>query len=700
MEYNEKYFLKRANQRAFGMWLLMSVVLTGAYALEIVKELKTMDFYIKMQVICWGPVVLGIVVLKIQGWHSRIFRDIAATGYGLLYLYIMATSPGTLVFTYIFPLASMLIIYKNRNFILRVGLFTCAVVGYAIIRNIISGMNSPSDISNYEIQIALTVFCFAGYVIAINHMVKSDNALLSSVEGNLARVVKTVEQVKGASNSIVDGVTVVRELSEENKDGAVSVASSMDALAEKSEALSGEIDSSMKMTQDIEHQVGNVADLMEHMVETATKSVRHAKESSEELEAAVDAANEMARLSSEINVILNEFGNQFATVKEETGRIESISAQTNLLALNASIEAARAGDAGKGFAVVADEIRNLSEGTKVSSGSIMSALDLLEGTSGKMTESIAVILKMIEETLKKMQNVNISVGNITTQSEELGNEIQVVDDAMKTVENANKVMVDNMKQVQDIMQDMVGSVTESADITRAMVRKYEETAEGVVSIERVVAGLVEELGDGGFMSIDDIRPRMGMTITDPESKKELATMVDEVNGENVWMKSSPEVEQFFANHAHKKFAVRIIVRNSMYSWENVVVHKDKKKEHEGYRLVLEGKSKVTNRRKYVRMPMGNECVVTLKNSGKSYEGRMRNLSAGGFAVALKDEVFADTAMEHVVLEIKHFDLLRGQTLRGTIIRCTKEDSHYIIGCRMPEERTDIMEYVNREMHLE
>ena len=66
-------------------------------------------------------------------------------------------------------------------------------------------------------QFGITLFCYIGLIIAIKHMTVSDNALLNSVKDNLARVVTTVEKVKGASNSIVDGVTVVRELAEENK---------------------------------------------------------------------------------------------------------------------------------------------------------------------------------------------------------------------------------------------------------------------------------------------------------------------------------------------------------------------------------------------------------------------------------------------------------------------------------------------------
>lgn len=139
-----------------------------------------------------------------------MYQDIVGFGYGFFYLYIMMTSPGTLAFTYILPLMSMLIIYKNRNFIIRCGVLSVIIIVATIIRNYMNGMNTPSDISNFEIQFAIIVFCYVGYIIAINHLITSDGAMLDSVKDNLARVITTVEQVKGASNVVVDGVVVDR----------------------------------------------------------------------------------------------------------------------------------------------------------------------------------------------------------------------------------------------------------------------------------------------------------------------------------------------------------------------------------------------------------------------------------------------------------------------------------------------------------
>lgn len=692
MEYNEKDFAKSANRKAMGMWFAMSAILSVAYVFEILKGLKTPQFYIIMELICWVPFIFGLVLLKVKGWHTKLYQDVIGVGFGLLYLYIMMTAPGTLAFSYIFPLVSMLIIYKNRGFILRCGLASMVVLVITIVRNYMNGMNSPSDVSNYEIQFAIMLFCYIGYVVAIKHMVASDGAMLGSVKSNLARVVTTVKQVKGASNSIVDGVTVVRELAEENRESAGNVVETMQGLSEKSLVLSQRIDSSMEMTEDIDHQVTNVAGLVEHIVELSDKSANQANTSAKELENAVEATNAMARLSADVDVILKEFRNQFEKVKQETGTIENISSQTNLLALNASIEAARAGEQGKGFAVVADEIRNLSQGTQASSGSIMEALKLLEETSDKMTESITTILGLIDDTLVTMKTVNSGVGMIAEDSKQLGDEIQVVDTAMKRVESSNKNMVENMKQVQDIMVSMTKSVADSEETTITMQSKYEETARNVANIEAIVGKLIVELGDGGFMSVEDVTAGMKVILIDRENDDEHHTAVAENRDNILLLEKSDETEMFLSNYKKKALEVHIVVNNTTYTWEEIFVNKKDAKGH--YQLALEGNPKVLNRRKHPRLTMTNSCEIKLHSNHQTYSGRIANISAGGYAFACKDEAFADAVGERVDVLIHDFDVLNEETLPGIIIRSTDDQRTYIVGCRMLEDNRAIADYID------
>jgi len=686
MEYNEKEFQKLANKRTLAIWIAIVVILTVAYAIEVIKDSKTMQFYLVFLALAWLPIAFGIVFLKIRGMHTRMFKEIVAVGYGIFFAFVLFTADTAITFTYIFPVAGMLILYKDRPMLIRIVILNVLLLIANLVYIYMSGNNTDRTMADFEVQLACTIMCYASFMSSLGYLMKSEKALLGSVEDNLDKVVHTIESVKVASSSIVDGVTVVRELAEENRQSANSVVDSMQQLTAKNEVLREKTDSSLEMTQTINTQVENVATLIQEMVALMQQSVTNAKDSSEQLEEVVSTTNEMAELSAEVEEILKEFKSNFDMVKNETGTIEKITSQTNLLALNASIEAARAGEAGKGFAVVADEIRNLSEGTKESSTSIMGALVHLEETSDKMTDSISKTLELINMTLTKVLQVNESVNNITNDSIKLGDNVSVVDEAMQEVEKSNRSMVDNMQQVTEVMHFMTESIKDADENTRVMRSKYEETSNNVEHIETVVGKLVEELGEGGFMGVKDVEVGMYLTLKDKDTQAEYkgrvinkteSSIVTDINaGMTISKKSNCSLE--------------IIARNCMYCWNEVAISES----NDGKVIIaVDTNPKVVNRRKHPRMPLKKLCKITIDESKDFFDGKMVNISAGGFAFASRNIALHDSKGQHVTIEIRDFELQSATMLQGCVIRVSDNEGEYIVGCRMLEERDDIKNYV-------
>lgn len=695
MGYDEEYFRKSANRKAMVIWLTLGLVLTGAYAIEIVKQLRTIDYYILFLAICWMPFLAGLLVLKLGGMGTKIYKDVVVLGYGIFYVFVLLTTTSPLAFVYILPLNSMLILFKNRNFLIRTGIANIIVMAGVIVKNYMSGMNAPEDITTYEIQMACIILCYIGYVLSINHLNKSDGAMVNSVHANLQRVVTTIEQVKEASTAVVDGVMVVRELADENREGANTVVKSMAELCGNNNTLLDRTVSSLHMTEDINTQVENVAALIERMMTIINESVANAKISSEELADMVNSTNVMVELSSEVEGVLKEFREEFGMVKQETSTIEGITSQTNLLALNASIEAARAGDAGRGFAVVADEIRELSMGTQSSSARILSALQHLEETSDKMTGSITKILEHVHITLGKIQQVDKSVTGITADSIQLGEQIHTVDAAVKEVETSNENMVDNMKQIEEVMGQMNNSVLHSEETTKTMLSKYEETLNNVVRIEKIVGKLMEELGAGGFMGLKDTKAGMKLLLLLPQAGArsiEYKSQVVETEEDGIVIEMPQGGNRFPENEA-QEYELRIIVDNVLYIWEGIRVGRIETNDGEQLKAYINTNPKVLNRRKYPRLPLNNMCRVTMKSNGQSYNAQMVNISANGFAFMSRDSIFEKCKGDELSLKVLDFPLLKNCVLEGCVIRSTEEDGNYTVGCRMPEDNIVVKNYV-------
>lgn len=695
MEYNEEMFEKSANRKTLVMWMIIAIVLSVAYAIEVLNHERTIGYYTIFMLLTWIPILVGIVLLKVRGMSTRMFRHVVLYGYSVFYCYVMMTKNSELSYSFIFPIAALLILYKSRNLIIQFGTINMVVIVIAVIKTAKSGQMTPDMFADFEIEIACTALFFLGLLLAINHLILSDGAMTSSLKSNLERVVDTVSKVKTASTSVVDGVTVVRELADENKESANGVVGNMETLSQNNEVLCDRTNSSLEMTQKIREQVENVAAMIQEMVQRMELSVSNAKESSSQLSAVLTTTNEMAEVSTEVEKILQEFKSQFDMVKEETGTIEQITSQTNLLALNASIEAARAGEAGKGFAVVADEIRNLSSGTQESSNSIMGALTHLEDTSNRMTDSITKTLELIAVTLEKVTAVSGSVNKISEESIKLGDNIQIVDNAMKDVEESNRQMVDNMQQVNDIMDVMTQSIREAGESTGIMRSKYEETSDNVTNIAQVVGKLIEELGEGGFMGLDDIKEGMYIIIEalNGNSIEQYKAKVSKVLKEGVIV-ANPRNENCVMEHdRNAKYNLQVVVENNLYGWLNVKVTQLANGE---FRILVEGNPEVINRRKYARLSMTNRCTIEMDQTGDQFEANMVNISAGGFAFAVQDASFAKAKGEKLRINISDFAVV-SEAIDAVIIRVTNNDGIYYVGCRMFEDNMDIDTYVQKHM---
>ena len=694
MTYDENVFKEKANRKARKIWIVFAVLLSANYGSDATGGVYPTTSYLIFLALCWLPLIFGEVLLRVKGWATELYRYDLVIGYGIFYTFVICTTASPIAFTYILPVTSLLVLYKNRKFMINCGIVNSLIIVGAAVYRYMLGFNSASDMKNYQLQLSCIILCYICYVMSIRHLNESDGAMTDSIKADLHRVVTTVEQVKTSSNTILDGITVVRELASENKHGSDMVMLGMNELTDNNHMLQDRTTSSTQMTSDIRAQVENVVALISEMVSLVGKTESHSSVSAKDLQSLVSTATTMSELSTELENVLQNFQQEFGMVKQETGTIEKITNQTNLLALNASIEAARAGEAGKGFAVVADQIRTLSTETHASSGQIREALSRLDATSAKMTASIEETLKLIQVTLEKVTHTGENVNQIASDSAQLGRHIQVVDNAIKEVESSNTQLVSNMEQVSNIVETITGCIAHSSQTSERMLSKYEETASNINTIEDVMENMMCDLGIGGFMGIEDIQPGMKIDLKvagqgDTEYLGELIEQIPE------GLLVSCQKELALTDTA--SCTLQITAGNILYCWDKAVISPAPEKGAHAFKIIINTRPRINNRRKYPRMDLNNACTIKFKNSDTEYAATMDNISANGFAFLATDNIFTQSKNASITVTIHDFALPDHNVLEGRIIRCSDDNGLFIVGCQMPEDNFYILEYVEKNL---
>ena len=283
MTYDENVFKEKANRKARKIWIVFAVLLSANYGSDASGGLYPTTSYLIFLALCWLPLIFGEVLLRVKGWATELYRYDLVIGYGIFYTFVICTTASPIAFTYILLVTRLLVLYKNRKFMVYCGIAnTLIIIASSVYHVVALGANSASDMKNYQLEVACIILCYICYVMSIRHLNESDGAMTDSIKADLHRVVTTVEQVKTSSNTILDGITVVRELASENKHGSDMVMLGMNELTDNNHMLQDRTTSSTQMTSDIRAQVENVVALISEMVSLVGKTESHSSVSAKD----------------------------------------------------------------------------------------------------------------------------------------------------------------------------------------------------------------------------------------------------------------------------------------------------------------------------------------------------------------------------------------------------------------------------------
>ncbi len=155
----------RINRSLVYGWLLIVSILLVAYTIEIMRGQRDPVYLSFFIVISTLPAIfVSLRYLAKKDRYSLRYEFIV--GYFLMYTFVMLTSRTVLVFTYILPMLSLLVLFHQPVTILISGLSALCLNIISIGLRYNRGELNADNLKDVEIQLAVTFLCFSGSYLA------------------------------------------------------------------------------------------------------------------------------------------------------------------------------------------------------------------------------------------------------------------------------------------------------------------------------------------------------------------------------------------------------------------------------------------------------------------------------------------------------------------------------------------------------
>ena len=197
--------VRRINRNLVTGWMLIVGILFVSYMGEVLKGERTFLYLLEFMIVTAVPAVICLLLYLKKPDMFRLRYYIVA-GYFFMYVFSMITGSTGMVFCYILPMLSFLVLYHQPALILWTGVAAVAVNLVSIGLRVFSGTMTLGNSKEAEIQIALLFLCFGGSYVAtrLYDRITKENArylyLLDEKNNQIQRM--TLQTITTIANTI------------------------------------------------------------------------------------------------------------------------------------------------------------------------------------------------------------------------------------------------------------------------------------------------------------------------------------------------------------------------------------------------------------------------------------------------------------------------------------------------------------------
>jgi diguanylate cyclase (GGDEF)-like protein/putative nucleotidyltransferase with HDIG domain len=153
--------VRKINRDLVVGWLVIVAVLFVSYCGEVLKGERTLLYLVVFMILTALPAFVCLCLYLKEPQMEKL-RYYIVVGYFIMYLFSMITGSTSMVFSYILPMLSLLVLYHQPNLILVTGIASFIVNVISIAMKFANGQMTLATSKDGEIQLALLLLCFGG----------------------------------------------------------------------------------------------------------------------------------------------------------------------------------------------------------------------------------------------------------------------------------------------------------------------------------------------------------------------------------------------------------------------------------------------------------------------------------------------------------------------------------------------------------
>lgn len=471
---------------------ILCIALLASIILRCVVNAIFIDIQSVIGLTVAGLVLTGILMLLVRKINPLVMMYLMVLLLTGISVACMVAFPCTTNYLMFFLAIFMIVLYED---IRPIGIqcvlsAICMLIFYYRYRQYLADTWTPDAVVMCVVYIVSGMFVFGALCRLtgrqfknLQNMNEESNCARERAEQLLSEISKSVDVLDGTSGKINSSMKATEEISHQ-------IAAETDNVAKRAMAQVSSAEEIRNMVQDGVAQIQDVSKASVLMEE-----VSHA--TSDRVARGGDMVRALKEQMSELNSKMDRIADSMQELREENEKIgqilatlDEITSQTSLLSLNASIEAARAGEQGRGFAVVATEIRNLSDNSARFTEQIHTILDRIQDKTVLVCNDIFGGQDSVGRCVDHVEQVDISFKSISENTEGV---LTQAGEIMYRSRNLESLLGNTLKDAESI-SDNVESTSTAMEEIAAGIAKLNNNIDTVVSgyndINHITASLI------------------------------------------------------------------------------------------------------------------------------------------------------------------------------------------------------------------